>query len=170
MPAETTAGASPTVYELQRRLDELSNHLRSQREEYDEALQREAAIAEILHVINDPDADLTRVFKVMIEKAAQLCAASYGYIWLYDGKRVRAVATFAQRPFGDWLRGSESRVPEETSPLGQVLRNHRVVHVIDAREHEIPTKAILPSVSWLIGAACGPCCTFPCARAMSCSG
>src|SRR5262245_45445047 len=80
MPAETT-GASFTVSELQRQVAELSDQLRAQREEHDEALQREAAIAEILRVINDPAADLARVFDVLVEKAAKLCTASYGYVW-----------------------------------------------------------------------------------------
>lgn len=109
--------------------------LRELRQRLDETVQRESAVAEILTVINDPTADLSRVFHVMIEKATKLCSASYGYVWLYDGERARAVASFAQQPFGDWLRQRES-VPGETTPLGQALLHHRVVHVVDATTHE----------------------------------
>ena len=99
MPAETKA-ASLTVAETQRQVEALADQLRSQREEYNEALQREAAIAEILRAVDEPGADLARVFNVLIEKATQLCSASYGYVWLYDGERTRAVAAFAEQPFG----------------------------------------------------------------------
>src|SRR5262245_31933868 len=136
MPAKTTAGPSPTVSELEHKVAELSDRLRAQREEYNEALQREAALAEILRVINEPGTDLARVFSVMIEKATKLCSASYGYVWRYDGKHVRAVAASAQQTFGDWLRDSEPRVPAEQSPLGKALLSHRLVHVIDAKEDE----------------------------------
>jgi GAF domain-containing protein len=144
MPAEATADSSLTVSELQLRVEELGGQLRSQREEYLEALQREAAVAEIMRVINEPSADLSRVFSVMIERATQHCSASYGYVWLYDGERVHAVAASAQQTFGDWLRDSEARVPAEQSPLGQVLLNHRLVHVVDATEDEA-YKTHLPS-------------------------
>jgi GAF domain-containing protein len=135
MPAQT-AGGSPAVSELEHKVAELSDRLRAQREEYNEALQREVALAEILRVINEPGTDLARVFSVMIEKATKLCAASYGYVWRYDGKHVRAVAASAQQTFGDWLRDSEPRVPAEQSPLGQALLSHRLVHVIDAKADE----------------------------------
>ena len=135
MPAETKA-ASLTVPELQRQVEALADQLRSQREEYNEALQREAAIAEILRAINEPGADLARVFNVLIEKATQLCSASYGYVWLYDGERTRAVAAFAEQPFRDWLRDREPRVPPPQSPLGEAILHRRLVHVVDAREHE----------------------------------
>src|SRR5215813_2237630 len=134
MPAEMATGPSPTVSELEHKVAELSDRLRAQREEYNEALQREAALAEILRVINEPGTDLARVFSVMIEKATKLCSASYGYVWRYDGKHVCAVAASAQQTFGDWLRDSEPRVPAEQSPLGKALLSHRLVHVIDAKE------------------------------------
>ena len=135
MPAEAKT-ASLGVPELQRQVEALADQLRSQREECDEALQREAAIAEILRAINEPDADLARVFDVLIEKATQLCSASYGYVWLYDGERTRAVAAFAQQPFRDWLRDREPLVPPPQSPLGEAILHRRLVHVVDAREHE----------------------------------
>src|SRR4029450_7922565 len=99
MPAETK-GALLTVSELQQQVEALADQLRSQREEHNEALQREAAIAEILRAINEPGTDLARVFNVLIGKATQLCSASYGYVWLYDGERTRAVAALPSNRSG----------------------------------------------------------------------
>ena len=135
MAADGAGSSSLSVPELQRQLAELAEELRVSKEAEGFALQREAAIAEILSVINDPDANLSRVFDVLVEKATQLCSASYGHIWLYDGERARAVAAFAQKQFGDWLRDRES-APSEVTPLGQVLVHHRLVHVVDATAHE----------------------------------
>ena len=135
MAADAAGSSSLSVPELQRQLAELAEELRVRKEAEGFALQRENAFAEILSVINDPSADVTRVFSVMIERATKLCSAAYGYIWLYDGKRARPVASFAQQPFGDWLRHRES-LPGELTPLGKALLHHRLIHVIDATAHE----------------------------------
>jgi hypothetical protein len=78
MPAEAAPAERPTISELQHQVAELSDRLRVQGEEHDEALRREAAITEILGVINDPAADLSRVFAVILERATRLCDAAFG--------------------------------------------------------------------------------------------
>ena len=112
MPAEAKAEPSLSASELQLRVAELADQLRSKSEECEEGLQREAAMAEILRAISNPAADLASVFDVLVEKAAKLCTASYGYVWLYDGRRVRAIAAFVEQPFRDWLRDRDPFVPE----------------------------------------------------------
>ena len=135
MPAEGTPETSPSVSELQLRIEELADQLRSRTSECEEGLQREAAMAEILRAISDPTADLARVFEVMIETVAKLCAA-HGYVWLYDGKQARAIAGHVEQPFKDWLRDRAPFVPAEASALGQAILHKRLVHVVDAAEHE----------------------------------
>ena len=92
MPAGTTAGASPTLSELQREVAELSQRLRAQREEYNEALQREAAVGEILRIVNAASGDLTPVFQAILEKAMELCGASFGGLWTFDAGRYNVAA------------------------------------------------------------------------------
>ena len=136
MPEEAKAATSLSASELRLRLEELASQLRSKSEECEEGLQREAAVAEILRAISEPTANLDRVFNVLIEKATQLCTASNGYVWLYDGESVCAIAAFAQQPFRDWLRDRDPHVPSRESPLGQAILQKRLVHVADATEHE----------------------------------
>ena len=114
MGADAAGSSSLSVAELHRQLAELGEELRSRKEAEGFALQRENAFAEILSVINDPCTDVTRVFSVMIESATKLCSAAYGYVWLYDGERARPAASYAQQPFGDWLRQRES-VPNKSA-------------------------------------------------------
>src|SRR5262245_12411536 len=136
MPAEATGDSSANASQLRLRVEELAAELRSKSQEYQEALQREAAIAEILRIINDPQADLARVFAVMLEKATHLCQAAYGHIWLYDGEGARPIAVHGEASFADWMRQLPRIVDPGPTPLGRALASKRFVHVIDATEDE----------------------------------
>jgi two-component system NtrC family sensor kinase len=133
MPADST---SPSVPDLQRRVDELAAELRARTSDHEEALRREAAIAEILQVTNASGGDLALVLNAIIEKATRLCSAFYGYIWTYDGESARAVAAHGDARFEEWLLQRDPVRPSEQSPLGRVLRSGRLAHVVDAKEDE----------------------------------
>ena len=127
MPAGTTAGASPTLSELQREVAELSQRLRAQREEYNEALQREAAVGEILRIVNAASGDLTPIFQAILEKAMELCGASFGGLWIFDAGRyvVRALHG-VPRAYEEFLHQT-TVLPGPGSAPDRFLRGERSV-------------------------------------------
>src|SRR5262249_6414109 len=59
--------------------------------ERDEALAREAAMGEVLQVINSSPGDLAPVFDAMLDKALRLCDAGSGALLDHSGERPRVV-------------------------------------------------------------------------------
>ncbi|MGE5200966.1 MAG: GAF domain-containing protein, partial [Acidobacteriota bacterium] len=123
-PDEAAADRRPSVAELERRLAELGA-------ERDEALAREAAIAELMQVINASPGDLAPVFDAMLEKAMRMCDVAYGHILVYDGEFFRVVAIRGEPSFAEWAGKLGAVRPSFSMTYQRLLSGEDIVHTAD---------------------------------------
>ena len=126
-PAKTEPGRRATTTGLETDVARLTR-------ERDEALEREKATAEVLRVISSSPGDLTPVFETILERATQLCEATHGLIWRYDGEQLHAVAVRGDSYFVEWLRQHNSTRPIVGSAADRIRRGARFDHMTDRRE------------------------------------
>ncbi len=81
--------------------------------ETQEALDQQTATAEVLGVINSSPGNLEPVFNVMIDKALDLCDASLGLLYRYEGEAIHLLA----------YRGALARAGEMYRPVGCTARS-----------------------------------------------
>ena len=100
--------------------------------ERDEALRREAANAEILHLISMSPGDLELVFRSILENATRICNANFGTLLRFDGQRFHPAAQF-NTPTAFWeeltRRGPFEARPSRT--LAHLMETMQVDHVAD---------------------------------------
>jgi two-component system NtrC family sensor kinase len=104
------------------------------RRERDEALEQQAATAEMLEIINSSPGDLTPVFNAMLDKALHLCESASGGLWLFEGEYFENVA---HRGATKALLDARPRRDRPTSPstaMGRILAGENVVHLTHLAE------------------------------------
>ena len=123
--------------DLRQRIAALRRELDERTAERDEALAREAAIAEVLQVINSSPGDLGPVFDAILEKALRLCEAAHGHIWRVEGQYAHAVALRGDAHFTEAMRRGGPQDLVSDRPLGRLARGAHVVHMPDATKEEV---------------------------------
>jgi PAS domain S-box-containing protein len=104
------------------------------RRERDEAVELEAASAEVLKIISASPRDMKPVFEAMLVNALRICDARFGHILLYDGERFHAAHLHDVPPSyrAFWDEHGPIR-PHPKSGLGQLVRTKQVVHIPDLK-------------------------------------
>ena len=102
--------------------------------ERDEAVELQAASAEVLKIIGSSPGDMKPVFEAMLGRALRICDAKFGHILLYDGERFHAVHLHDVPPSyrAFWDRHGPIR-PGPNTGLGRLARTREVVHIADLK-------------------------------------
>src|SRR5262249_51323177 len=93
-----------------------------------ESLQQQTATAEVLTVISSSAGELQPVFKTMLAKAVELCAASFGAMWLVDGEGYRTAAMHGDLPkaYVEQWRSGTLHLPKADIPMVRAIRSGKV--------------------------------------------
>ena len=131
------APADAPVGDLERTVSELREALRESETQRDAALAREAALAEVLAVINRSPGDPEPVFQTILQKAHSLCGATIGSLATYDDVHLRTAAAYGYPPDHFALTGVPYR---PTAAISQrLIDGERMVHYVDVAA--VPSEA-----------------------------
>src|SRR5215472_9794716 len=125
MPDDAQVDPRETIEALRRELD-------ARTAERDEALAQQAAISEILQIVNGYPGDLASVFDAILEKAVRLCESAFGMMLTWDGQRFHRVAW--QGISADQIEATRqpaSPTPPQGAPGYRIARGESVVCVVD---------------------------------------
>jgi len=119
-------GRDRTVADLRRTVSELQQRLAESDAERDEAAAQRRAVGEIMQVITASPGNLKPVFDAIVEKATELCEASFGVLWLRHPDGFCAAALRGvPAPLDERLRASVS--PHSHTGLGRILAGESLV-------------------------------------------
>src|SRR5208282_3056488 len=113
----------------------LKGQLDRRTHELSEALEQQAATAEVQRVISASPGDLQPVFAVILENATRLCQANFGMLYLCEGNAYRAVAAHNVPPA---YAEARQRYPivsmTGNSALTRVAATKRAIQIADVAE------------------------------------
>jgi GAF domain-containing protein len=95
-----------------------------------QSLEQQTATADVLRVISSSPGELKPVFHSMLEKATQLCEASFGTLFLLEGESFRRVALHnAPAKYGEF---ADKLIPyHQSRTLDRLIKTKQAVHITD---------------------------------------
>jgi GAF domain-containing protein len=115
----------------------LLSELRQRTKDLTASLEQQTATSEVLSVISSSPGELDRVFKEMLEKATQICGASFGTLLLFEGNAFRRAA--AHNAPHEYVQFSD-REPfirmDGARSLDRLTKTRGPVHIADMAETE----------------------------------
>src|SRR5262245_26136192 len=129
----------------------LAKQLATKTQELDEALEQQAATAEVLKVISGSPGDLGPVFQTILANATRICRAGFGLLGLFEEDAFRRVALYNMPPAYIEFVGRDPVIrPPPDGPLGRVARSKQPVHVTDFRDEPVYFRGTEPGAKALV--------------------
>jgi signal transduction histidine kinase len=107
--------------------------LRQRTTDLTESLEQQTATSEVLEVISHSAFDLQPVFDTMAENAVRLCEAERAFVFRFDGKLLRAVATYNVGPEAREFVDRNPIAPGRHSVSARAALERRTVQVADVQ-------------------------------------
>ena len=119
-------GSSAT--DLQKQLDQRTR-------ERDEALEREAATAQVLRVISSSSGELELVFQTMLQNATRICDAKFGALYLSEGNDVFRTVAMHNAPlaFAEMRRRNPVFRADPRMALARAATTRQPVQIADVQ-------------------------------------
>ena len=128
-------GGGARVRDLEERLAESLEREKAKDRALTEALEQQTATSEILRVISSSPTDARPVFEAILKRAATLCEAQLGHLWLYaGGEQFRLGAGYGSRP--DHLQWIQQGLHRFGRPFFRESGPWRVGQILDVRNTE----------------------------------
>ena len=100
--------------------------------ERDEALEQQRATSEVLRVISSSATDVQPVFETIASNSVNLCGATYGVVFRFDGEMISVVAHHnIDQAALDALHQIWPMRPDTKTLMGRTILERDVVHVAD---------------------------------------
>ena len=145
-----SASSDSTLGNPEQRIADLERQLAERDAEVAEAGEQQAAIAEVLQVINSSPSDLAPVFDVILQKAHALCGSSHGALFLRDGERFLPAAMSAPELLAAPLRQGE--MGSDAPLVRPLLAGEPFAHIRDLTlvDHPLARAAVAVGVRTLL--------------------
>ena len=113
------------------------NELESRNRDLTEALERQTATSEILRVISSFQTDIQPVFDAIAAKALELCRATTGWVYRFDGELIHIAAAHSLRPEAvQVVRESYPMPPSQGGGTARAVLSRALVYIPDIREDQ----------------------------------
>ena len=118
-------------------LRQRTNDLTERTNDLTEALEQQTATSEVLSVVASSPNKLETVFQTILEKAARICEAKFGFMLRYDGDVYHTLAALCPVPaYAEEMKRGPLR-PDPASALGLVARTRQIAQIPDITAHRL---------------------------------
>src|SRR5688572_10164600 len=150
-PVKAKAEAKRTIRDVDRRLAEALAQLQTRNRELEEALERQTATSEILRIIRSFQTDVQPVFDAIAAKALDLCRATTGWVYKFDGDLIHIAAAHSLRPEAvEVVRQSYPTPPSRGGATARAVLSRTIVYIPNIREdNEYRLEALAQAAAYL---------------------